>query len=58
MCFTKKQQKVIGRWFEGLGLGIVAGGLVTFSIVQYKYWYFLIAGAIIAALGAYLYENV
>lgn len=57
MCFSKKQKKIIGRWFEGLGIGIIAGSIVTFSIGEYRYWYFLIVGAVIIVLGTNIHEK-
>ncbi len=28
MCLQKQDKKVLGRWLEGLGMGVVASGVV------------------------------
>ena len=53
----RQQKKILGRLFEGLGIGLISGTIVTFSLTGIKYWYFLIAGLLIALFGTYWYEN-
>ena len=54
MCFSKKQKKIFGRWLEGMGLGLMSGAMITFSIVGRQYWYWFIAGAVVTIIGELL----
>ena len=54
MCFSKKQKKVLGRWSEGIGIGLISGAIVTFSIKGWKYWYFVVVGFVFLICGTAL----
>ena len=49
---NKQKRKIFGRWLENLGLGITAGGIVAFVMTNWKFWYFILAGALLIYLGA------
>lgn len=49
-----EKRKIFGRWLENLGLGITAGGVVTFILTNWKFWYFIGAGALLIYWGAKL----
>lgn len=53
----KKTKNVFGRFLENLGIAFVAGALLTFSMVDFRYWYFLLIGASLTVIGAYIYEK-
>ena len=50
----KEKREIFGRWLENLGLGITAGGVVTFIMTNWKFWYFIGAGALLIYLGTKL----
>ena len=54
MCFSKKQKKILGRLLEGMGIGLMSGAMITFSIVGRQYWYWFIAGAVVVLIGVWL----
>lgn len=57
MDFTPKETRaILGRVIEGLGIGLVAGSVVSFAVIDFRFWYFLIFGAILTATGVILYE--
>jgi hypothetical protein len=49
-----KKGKVLGRWLEALGPGLVAGAIVRYSITTAFFWYFLLIGVIVTVLGTWL----
>ena len=51
MCFSKKQKKILGRLLEGMGLGLMSGAMIAFSILGKQYWYWFIVGAIVVLIG-------
>jgi len=55
--YTKNQKRILGRWLEALGIGVVSGGVVTCPVYGLQYWYFLIGGVFITLIGTKLYEN-
>ena len=55
--FSKKMKRILGRWFEELGIGIFSGAVVTYVIYSVLFWYFLLSGTILALIGACLLEN-
>lgn len=57
MCWDKQKKRIFGRWLEGMGIGVLSGALVSISIVQLTYWYWLVIGVGTTMFGAYLLEN-
>jgi hypothetical protein len=44
---VKDRNRVLGRWLETLGIGLVARAIVTLPLSGIKYWYFLILSVIV-----------
>jgi len=49
------KKEIYGRWLETLGLALVAGGIIGYPIQNILYWYYVVAGGIIAVIGAKVY---
>ncbi len=48
--------KTCGRVLEDLGIGVLAGSIVAVSIVDFRFWYFLIVGATLVLGGIWLQD--
>lgn len=49
-------KKILGRWFENLGVGIVSGTVILASLNLLSF-YFISVGAILVAAGTILQET-
>ena len=54
MCFSKKQKKILGRWLEGMGIGLMTTAMISHSILAQLFWYWFSAGTVAVLLGGLL----
>ena len=52
-----KLKKILGRWLESSGIGILTGAVLTYRINDVLYWYFLVGGLAFTIFGTYMSEK-
>lgn len=57
IMFSERQKKILGRWLEGTGLGVISGVIMGYLITDVLYWYYLLSGMVLIVIGALLREN-
>ena len=53
----RQRKRIVGRLLEGLGIGISGGTVVSFIMVEWKFWYFIIVSAFLIGVGIKLQED-
>jgi ribose/xylose/arabinose/galactoside ABC-type transport system permease subunit len=49
------KKEIYGRWLETIGLALVVAGIIGYPIQNVLYWYYVLAGAVVAVIGSKLY---